>query len=815
MKTRSTLCSAAALTAVSARFVEAAGSIAHLPPQNTTALGPESIHVVTPMVPEQTLMSLLASTTTNTQNTTSVISSATQSSTTDSPAQAYRHHNESNGVETGSPAVSKAIEVFLWTFSALPALTLLINGRLEGLIILLLLSVSTASASSISRPTFTVTEYATITVTTTDTPTTTTPSPLTTPPPPPPTAVHATFDEKKVCYQNVNGLLFPTPCITYDVMITVHGPAQPGSPPGPVCWSDGTELPCNYVHSGAKENRQVSSAAIQVILATALTVWLGRRALGLMVLVLMAMINGEASTVPSPSAISTVMESATVTVTVTGIAIPATDITVLTTPPPTTALPAFDEKDVVCYQTVNGLAYQTPCQTFNVWTAVEAPGQSGPVCQEGGTVLPCVDTGMLHSRARNERIIPSVLGLLAMVGGVVLVLGPRGVWILPFALLLMGLLGLADATTSLSEPTITGTGTGTSTALVPYANTVPDLPIFTTAIPNATTTDEKAPGCYYSSAGLLLPSPCPAGIPAPQPPLGPGQCMRNGLVYDCTETYMTPSGAPSNQLVGASGALLGISLLVAHQDVLSIEMLIGLWISGMGGFGVAAQVMSQEHVETPMTTVVPTATKADRIAGPVVLANACPTMYGMQACPLPAPSEPVVRSAASRFSGSIIFQTVSQVAAHALESEAMYLLILAAYAIPTRRALAPHLLATRATIARAQSLSQARHLPGLTSIPLPELAVNTSTIASVTVTETSFIKWTGAQFTPTVTHFIAVCTPYCASVNDNGQCQQVEGLSLVGWSWAEGNHNILDTTVHVEERFEHYANAAYNGDFSQ
>ncbi|KAK4553555.1 hypothetical protein LTR86_009351 [Recurvomyces mirabilis] len=557
-------------------------------PQNTTALGPVPVHVVTPMVPEQTWLSLLPSTTTDSLDTISAISKATPSATVDRPAQEYHHHTQSNGEETGSPGMGRAIEVFLWTFSALSALMLLINGRLEGLIILLLLSVSTASASSVPRLTLTVTEYATVTITTADALPTL--SPVTTPPPPP--AAHASPDDKKVCYQNVNGLLFPTPCITYDVMTTVHAPAQPGSPPGPVCWSDGTELPCNYVHSGAKEKHYVSSTAVQVMLATALTVWLGRRTLGLMLLVLMAVINGEASTVPSPSAISTATEYATVTIT--GIAIPATDITILTTPPPTTALPAFDEKEVLCYQTVNGLAYQTLCQTFNVWTTVEAPGQSGPVCQEGGTVLPCVDTGMLHSRAEDQRITPSVLRLLAMVGGVVLVLGPRGVWILPFALLLMGLLGLADATTSLSEPTVTGTGT--STALVPYANTVSDLRVFTTAVPNATTPDGKAPGCYYSSAGLLFPSPCPAGMPAPQPPLGPGQCLRNALVYACTETYMTSSASSSKiRLAGASWAFLGIPLLFANQDALSVETMLALWVVGIGGFGGAAQIVPEQR----------------------------------------------------------------------------------------------------------------------------------------------------------------------------------------------------------------------------
>jgi len=58
-----------------------------------------------------------------------------------------------------------------------------------------------------------------------------------------------------------------------------------------------------------------------------------------------------------------------------------------------------------------------------------------------------------------------------------------------------------------------------------------------------------------------------------------------------------------------------------------------------------------------------------------------------------------------------------------------------------------------------------------TSIPCPEIAVNTSTFAPITVTETYYVLDPSASWpTPTVTHFIAACTPYCAQVNEKSEC---------------------------------------------
>lgn len=68
------------------------------------------------------------------------------------------------------------------------------------------------------------------------------------------------------------------------------------------------------------------------------------------------------------------------------------------------------------------------------------------------------------------------------------------------------------------------------------------------------------------------------------------------------------------------------------------------------------------------------------------------------------------------------------------------------------------------------------------SIPLPELAVNTSTTASVTVTQLVFVQSPDVPFTPTVTEYIALCTPYCARFDKQGRCTKIEGCGTTATS---------------------------------
>jgi hypothetical protein len=68
---------------------------------------------------------------------------------------------------------------------------------------------------------------------------------------------------------------------------------------------------------------------------------------------------------------------------------------------------------------------------------------------------------------------------------------------------------------------------------------------------------------------------------------------------------------------------------------------------------------------------------------------------------------------------------------------------------------------------------------GPTSYPLPQMIVNTSTEASTTATKTVFIKGSGEHFTPTVTEYVALCTPYCAGTDSEGRCMEVQGCKNV------------------------------------
>ncbi|KAK5132821.1 hypothetical protein LTR08_008622 [Meristemomyces frigidus] len=79
-----------------------------------------------------------------------------------------------------------------------------------------------------------------------------------------------------------------------------------------------------------------------------------------------------------------------------------------------------------------------------------------------------------------------------------------------------------------------------------------------------------------------------------------------------------------------------------------------------------------------------------------------------------------------------------------------------------------------------------------TYIPLPELIVNASTTASSTITETVYVPDVAFMPTPTVTVYVAPCTPYCASVDGKGQCLQARGCKGV----VSGDGKSMGTAVY-------------------
>ncbi|KAK4541167.1 hypothetical protein LTR36_008241 [Oleoguttula mirabilis] len=142
------------------------------------------------------------------------------------------------------------------------------------------------------------------------------------------------------------------------------------------------------------------------------------------------------------------------------------------------------------------------------------------------------------------------------------------------------------------------------------------------------------------------------------------------------------------------------------------------------------------------------------------VADACTLVDDLYACHLPQSSIPVSDSTAAAWMLSANLLGVAltvALTAHVLASPAALTFIFIL------------LLATKAAAAAGTA----------TSILLPELVVNVSTTALFTMTETVYVANAAFMPTTTLTQFIAPCTPYCASVDDKGQCLQAQGCKGV------------------------------------
>ncbi|KAK5732874.1 hypothetical protein LTR17_010147 [Elasticomyces elasticus] len=513
-------------------------------------------------------------------------------------------------------------------------------------------------------------------------------------------------------------------------------------------------------------------------------------AVGLLLLLIIARVNSEALPV-EPTSLepsTTALESATTLGSMT-----------LAIDPPNTIL-VLDQK-LQCWQTMNGLSFPSPCPSVNLWTQASSrpdpTAAPGPVCYApDGLVVPC--TGIGHSAASSAIVLANLTSrTISMRACMVAVVFVGRVWARPMAALCLAIVVNAEGisrTTTMEY----------STSSIDYAPT-------TTPPPN-TTFVEKVLLCYSTANGLMYPGQCPADLDLPPPNLEPGDCLQNGVVVHCGAGIR--SAASITTMASLEGVLKGLWLpLVAYAvGVIDGKTMMWVWLGTVLNVHVLAS--PQQVVSGPAATSTITVYEASRVGitatvtalhaftardDPAIysatadsvflardvqwLANAtmqtmvraaetCSTLYGMQNCPLS--TTLAIASSASYSQPLPLDRLLLGLALPLLINGrllyAFWGLIAAAH--------------VHAQIPGASGLTSA-HAPGaqvvggLTSIPLPQLAVNTTTTPAVTVTQTMFVTGSNVQFTPTITEYIAVCTPYCAHMNKVGTCDKIQGCEGV------------------------------------
>ncbi|KAK4956485.1 hypothetical protein LTR10_006010 [Elasticomyces elasticus] len=351
----------------------------------------------------------------------------------------------------------------------------------------------------------------------------------------------------------------------------------------------------------------------------------------------------------------------------------------------------------------------------------------------------------------------------------------------------------------------------------------------TTTNPPNTTFVEKVLLCYSTANGLMYPDKCPADLDLPPPNLEPGDCLQNGVVVHCGAGIR--SAASITTMASLESVLKGLWLpLVAYAvGVINGKTMMWVWLGTILNVHVLAspqQVVSEPAVTSTIAVyeaspvgITATVTalqvftaREDRaiysataesdfvVRDTQWLANAtmatvlraaetCPTLYGMQNCPL-STTGPIASSAGH--AGPLPLDRLGLGLALPLLVNGRLL-----YAFYSLIVAAAHV---QAQVPGASGLTSA-HAPGgpnvggITSVPLPQLAVNTTTTPAVTVTQTMFVAGPNVQFTPTITEYIAVCTPYCAHMNKEGACDKIQGCEGVVTSGSGSGKIVLAAYV--------------------
>ncbi|KAK4902684.1 hypothetical protein LTR27_000623 [Elasticomyces elasticus] len=350
----------------------------------------------------------------------------------------------------------------------------------------------------------------------------------------------------------------------------------------------------------------------------------------------------------------------------------------------------------------------------------------------------------------------------------------------------------------------------------------------TTTSPPNTTFVKKVLLCYSTANGLMYPKQCPADLDLPPRNLEPGDCLQNGMVVHCgagirSAASITTMASPASVLKG-----LWLPLVAYGVGVIDGKTMMWVWLGTVLNVHVLAS--PQQVVSGPAVTSTITVYEASRVGitatvtalhaftardDPAIcsatedrvflardmhwLANAtmqtmvraaetCPTLYGMPNCPLSTTGS--IASSASNSRPLPLDRLILGLALPLLINGRLLYAFWGLIAAAHVHAQIPG--ATGPTSAHAPG---AQIVGGLTSIPLPQLAVNTTTTPAVTVTQTMFVAGPNVQFTPTITEYIAVCTPYCAHMNKVGTCDKIQGCEGVVTSGSGSGKIVLAAYV--------------------
>ncbi|KAK3112524.1 hypothetical protein LTR53_011131 [Teratosphaeriaceae sp. CCFEE 6253] len=220
----------------------------------------------------------------------------------------------------------------------------------------------------------------------------------------------------------------------------------------------------------------------------------------------------------------------------------------------------------------------------------------------------------------------------------------------------------------------------------------------------------------------------------------------------------------------------------ATMRPIGVRNLNALWPFLLAGNAHATSIPSVVDASPRSATVT---TAAVATAGRFEGRGTCPGFYGPKSCPfsLESPSDTATVSVAAKVTetcagfygpqGCMLSQTPASASPnHTSSARGDKVLVLFVSAALTRSVSPRMLYALWLLLAAYQARAQ---LSNEVSIPLPQFAVNTTATPSVTVTQLFFVQNADVHFTPTVTQYIALYTPYCSRLNTRGQCAEVKG----------------------------------------
>ena len=665
----------------------------------------------------------------------------------------------------------KSLEVFLYGMAWTCTLFAMYLGKWEAiLMLLLLLSPRKMEASIMQHPS--------LTTITTDTPSvilcsgimnTQLPSPL-------PTAT-ASCEAQFQCHETVKGVdalsAYPVDAVWSTFQESLPSAAHPGP-----TYADGRMVaPCVNVEAdgAAPSSTRTSTVAAAVAIAYAFRLLRGRRGIGAVALIAgLAALNTQTVTAAGtvsgvPGALNNISASI-------GSSLPST------TPAPTTLV--LEIKGTVCYITFEGRSYPAQCPA-NIPPPPPQGTLPAGMCEANGLVYACPsESGSTYNAALRVAGTDKQVAIWSLqVAASQLTFVPRRA--LHVLWVVMAVAGVQAKRITDKTPTTFTTANSTTT--------IPSI----TAASTTLVPEIKGQQCYATANGLVVPTQCPGNLPSlPSGTLPAGTCEKNGLIYACGSQYYSSASKLANMGLTATVWYLP---LAAHQvRLIARPALAAIW-------GLMALVAIEAKVarESSMVTIRGTHTEyvtvdrpfiKDTVQMPKPEGGAEAVANGMSAATGSRDGQPttlrIARMAKEAFACFTTDALMGCSPGHSPPSQASSIPtpnipffqqigtgtaliaggILLVYALRARnaRGLLPLLFVGQAVAAA-----------GTTSIPLPQLAVNTTSFPSSTFTQTLFVSHTDPAITPTVTQYIALCTPYCASVNDNGQCVQVKGCTNI------------------------------------